>query len=501
MPENPITNPLPADLPENWLNTQTIAAAGADVGLSAQHGYNYLMSQVNAAQRGVNTLGIAFAGLTPAALGAVPISRKINGLPLSGDINLTPQNVGAVPTSRTVNGLPLSGDISLTPQNIGAVPTSRTVNGLPLSSDITLTPEDIGVTAKRTCTFVVGTSTAGWTAADCDYLCDGVDDQMEIQQAIDNLGNDGGKIMILQGLYHFSDPVKIAGTPSNYMNIEGMGEGTKIYHDYNEDNDNKGAFYIKSQLAGTNRIVISDISFSSGYIGSHYGIYNTMQSNMNYVSVQNCIFTGFNTCIYRASAYNCTFYSSLAYCCGISDGAEIIGCFFENKGSNRMIGVNGANIVSSCLFNNVTLGVQNATDIIGNRIICKTYTSSDTAIYGIHTSTGNSHLIIGNFIENGSNGIQCTDQMHYGRGSNISGNIIKNANYGLRIDYAENFTILGNTIFRGTGTSADYSSAQYTIYLSGTSNNRNLIACNNIPGKNYISDGGTGNTFVNNKYN
>ena len=27
------------------------------------------------------------------------------------------------------------------------------------------------VSGKRTCRYVVGTSTAGWTAADCDFLC------------------------------------------------------------------------------------------------------------------------------------------------------------------------------------------------------------------------------------------------------------------------------------------------------------------------------------------
>ena len=59
MAENPITPPLPADLPENWQYGQIVAPAGADVGLSEQHGYNYLMAQVNAVQQGVNTLGQA----------------------------------------------------------------------------------------------------------------------------------------------------------------------------------------------------------------------------------------------------------------------------------------------------------------------------------------------------------------------------------------------------------------------------------------------------------
>lgn len=95
MPNNPIQPPLPADLPENWTNTQTIAAAGADVGLSKQHGYNYLMQQVNAAQSGVNSLGTALGGITPASLGAVPTSRTVNGKALSADITLTAEDVGA----------------------------------------------------------------------------------------------------------------------------------------------------------------------------------------------------------------------------------------------------------------------------------------------------------------------------------------------------------------------------------------------------------------------
>lgn len=46
--------PLPADLPEDWNVGQIVAPTGEEVGLSHQHGYNYLMEMVNQAQRGVN---------------------------------------------------------------------------------------------------------------------------------------------------------------------------------------------------------------------------------------------------------------------------------------------------------------------------------------------------------------------------------------------------------------------------------------------------------------
>lgn len=48
--------PLPADLPENWTSGQIIAPTGAEAGLGNQYGYNYLMMQVNNAQRALKAL-------------------------------------------------------------------------------------------------------------------------------------------------------------------------------------------------------------------------------------------------------------------------------------------------------------------------------------------------------------------------------------------------------------------------------------------------------------
>lgn len=54
---------LPADLPENWTQGQIISPNGTEVGLTEQHGYNYLMKQVNAAQRAANTIAPDFDNL------------------------------------------------------------------------------------------------------------------------------------------------------------------------------------------------------------------------------------------------------------------------------------------------------------------------------------------------------------------------------------------------------------------------------------------------------
>lgn len=52
-----ITTPLAKDLPENWTDVQYVSPNGTEVGLSEKHGYNYLMKQVNNAQKAAEELG------------------------------------------------------------------------------------------------------------------------------------------------------------------------------------------------------------------------------------------------------------------------------------------------------------------------------------------------------------------------------------------------------------------------------------------------------------
>lgn len=118
----PITTPIVADLPENWTNGQTVAANGADAGLSQQHGYNYLNSKVNEALEDISVLN-DHAGT------AYTTTNK----PTASD-------VGAVPTTRTVNSKALSSNISLTASDVSAVPNTTAgvnaaINLLSLGSD------------------------------------------------------------------------------------------------------------------------------------------------------------------------------------------------------------------------------------------------------------------------------------------------------------------------------------------------------------------------------
>lgn len=60
---NPITVPLPADLPTNWTANQTVSPNGVDSGQTEQYGYNYAMEQINNAQIAARELGGAVAQL------------------------------------------------------------------------------------------------------------------------------------------------------------------------------------------------------------------------------------------------------------------------------------------------------------------------------------------------------------------------------------------------------------------------------------------------------
>lgn len=54
-----------ADLPEDWGYGQTVAPEGPEVGLSEQHGYNYLMKKVNACARTINEIYREMGQLAP----------------------------------------------------------------------------------------------------------------------------------------------------------------------------------------------------------------------------------------------------------------------------------------------------------------------------------------------------------------------------------------------------------------------------------------------------
>lgn len=77
---------------------------------------------------------------------------------------------------------------------------------------------------KRVTRLTVGTSTAGWTTKDCDYLCDGEEDDVEINEAIAALPSSGGEVVLLDGTYYINDTITL-----NKMDSTLRGNGTSTY--------------------------------------------------------------------------------------------------------------------------------------------------------------------------------------------------------------------------------------------------------------------------------
>lgn len=384
MPENPITTPLPADLPENWLNTQTIAAAGADVGLSPQHGYNYLMQQVNAAQQGVNTLGSAFAGLTP---------------------------------------------------------------------------EEIGVTAKRTCRRVVGTSTAGWTKADCDYLCDGVDDQVEIQAAINSLGSEGGEVKLLSGTYFLSESL---GFGSSGITLCGNGKESTVLQ-------------TASSFPSARAMMVCNFGGTVCDVGIYGGsdAHGIQISSSEFVAISNCKIHTLNTC-YAISTQGAVSPSVTHIHGNYIDGGYGIHCapnsqfvFFQN------------NIIRSA--SSMAISAFNTNySIFANNFIFPKQGSADNRFSPMYFSSCNGLLIQGNF----------SIPSAYNSAGEVT---ISSTGDALTLAGGTRMNVIGNTFF-----SSSWDTTAHSIYL--ISSRLNLVADNFILNKNYTVQGGSGNTFVNNKY-
>lgn len=76
---------LPADLPEDWTQGQTISPNGTEVGLSEQHGYNYLMKQVNDTQNEVNNIGTTIEAALEDVAKEASVQEVITSIGDTGD--------------------------------------------------------------------------------------------------------------------------------------------------------------------------------------------------------------------------------------------------------------------------------------------------------------------------------------------------------------------------------------------------------------------------------
>ena len=515
--------------------------------------------QIRAIPTGVTSFNGRTGAVEPQAgdytadmIGAVPTTRTVNGKPLSGNVSLVAGDVGADPAGSAASALTDAKAYAdgLTAADIGAIPT---VNGsvgqlLGFTSTNVVGAVDApsGGAGKRTCRFVVGTSTAGWTESDCDYLCDGTDDQVEINAAIQALPSGGGEIVILDGTYNITATIAM---DKDNVKLSGNGNATVLRRMW-DSSTGEGVITITATNGGCcveNIFIDGNNSVYSS--SSNYGIYLYSSSNNNTITGNTCnnnnngiglssssnnTITG-NTCnnnnnsgIYLYSSSNNNTITG-----NTCNNNNNYGIYLPSSNNNTITGntcnnnYNGIELYSSSNNNTITGNTCN-----NNYNGIELYSSNNNTITGNTcnnnyngielSSSSNNNTITGNTCNNNNNGIElssssnnntitgntCNNNNNSGiylyssNNNTITGNTCNNNYNGIELySSSNNNTITGNTCIRGEGTSSDYTSSQYTIRLNGATNNYNLISSNNIMGKNYTSGGGTGNTFVNNKYN
>ncbi len=98
-------------------------------------------------------------------------------------------------------------------------------------------PEWANVT--RSATFVVAANdSSALSKQQADYVCDGTDDQVEIQAAIDALPNQGGKIQLLEGNFYIGAPINLYRDIATWFNVWLDGMGLRATNISLQDNSN-----------------------------------------------------------------------------------------------------------------------------------------------------------------------------------------------------------------------------------------------------------------------
>ena len=220
--------------------------------------------------------------------------------------------------------------------------------------------------------YVIGTSTAGWTAADCDYLCDGTADQTEIIAAITALPATGGEVVILDGTYNIA--AKIDVTKDN-VSIRGNGNATILKRMF--DSSVKEGVITLSSRSGCKIANLQIDGNKASYTGNNnYGIYLTSSSN-NTITGNTCNNNN-NSGIYLSSSSDNTVTSNT---CNNNNS----GIYLYFASDNTVTG-NACN-------NNISTGIYLNANSSNNTITGNTCNNNNS---GIYLSSSNDNTVTGN---------------------------------------------------------------------------------------------------------
>ena len=154
-----------------------------------------------------------------------------------------------------------------------------------------------GTQHAKTARFVIGTSTAGWTEKDCDYLCDGTNDQEEIIQALNALPATGGEVVILDGTYNITESINI---PKDNVSLRGNGNATILKRMYNSGPTVRGLITLNEKSGCKIQGLQIDGNKATYTASYNYGIYLSSSSD-NTVTDNTCSNNSSSIYLYSSS--------------------------------------------------------------------------------------------------------------------------------------------------------------------------------------------------------
>ena len=334
-------------------------------------------------------------------------------------------------TANGVAGLDANGKVATGNLPIG---TANGVAGLDETGKLPASAIPSGVgggSGKRTSRYTVGSSSYGWTESDCDYLCDGTADEVEINAAIQALRSTGGEVVLLDGQYNLAGAIIV---DKDNVTLTGNGANTKLIRGFTSTSDIPAMIFVNADYCTIRNLYLDGM-------------------NGNYTdSNQNGICTG----------------SSVQY--AMIEGNTIISC----AGAGVRIQYNNNNVIKNLFrFDEYAIRVYNGSKntVIGNT--CR------MGNYGIQLAAADGNAVVGNLIaENDMIAIVLSSSSN----NTVCGNVCDENYRGIGLTSATDNAINGNTC---------NNNSEYGIHI-GASCTNNTIAGNtcisNTSGDIYISD-------------
>ena len=362
----------------------------------------------------------------------------------------------------------------------GVLPTDTEHWALLVSNAVPGPQGPQGKLGKGPARIVVGTSLAGWTASDCDLLCDGESDQQEINAAIQQVleeSSTGGQVLLLDGTYNISERITISPGKKTLI-LSGSGPNcTRIVSTVPKQNQgsyNKGTQAQQIECEASCAILVSlDSSFSNPDFAptvqnmslmtevTSCGIAFTQLNIYSGGQVRDCSFEGFNNGVFTANHrcqieqcyFSCPLVGVQLY--GGASYEKILHCNFSECGCGvHASGLSGHSLVQGCIFDTCDLSVYfrgNNSQIVDNNFYL-----ADGEL-GINLNEPNRDIVSRNVFEGGSSSpsgstaIQLKDTV----GAVISENVIESVATGILVKSgtrggSTNNTVTGNTCYRCT---------------------------------------------------